>query len=225
MLGKRGSNGGDEVETADWLMAKDGVRLEIRIGGGPDGGDATLGVAVVCHPHPLYGGDMHNSVVRAMARAARDEGYIPLLFNFRGTGRSEGAHTGGLREVDDIDAVMERGRKLSGRGPVILMGYSFGAMVATKWLNGGGVADAFVGVAVPANSEPPEYAGLPSLFISGELDEVAPVDDGLYRAHQVDGLHVIVEECDHFFGEGLKEIEEAIKGFIDITLVQGEEVD
>lgn len=163
---------------------------------------------------------MHNAVVGAMARASREEGYCPLLFNFRGTGRSEGAHTGGLREVDDIDAVVARGRELGGGAPVVLMGYSFGAMVATKWLNAGGVADAFVGVAVPGNSELPSYDGVPSLFISGELDEVAPVDDGLYRAHLVEGIHVIVEDCDHFFGQGLKEIEEAVRGFIGITFPQ-----
>jgi alpha/beta superfamily hydrolase len=199
------------------LETVDGVKLEMRYGEDLNDREGACGVAVICHPHPLHGGDMHNAVVKSLSRAARDEGYVPLLFNFRGTGRSEGSHTGGLREVDDVEAAMSKARELSNDGIVILLGYSFGAGVATKWLNGGGDADAFIGVAVPAQAEAPDYKPIPTLYVSGELDDVAPIDDGLYRAHLVDGIHVIVEDSDHLFSEWLNEVTEAVRGFISIT--------
>ena len=79
------------------LETSDGVRLEHELGPPPAG--APRGVAVVCHPHPLRGGDMHNHVVMAISRAARDSGLVALRFNSRGTGRSGGDHGGGAREA------------------------------------------------------------------------------------------------------------------------------
>jgi alpha/beta superfamily hydrolase len=167
---------------------------------------------------------MHNTVVRTLARAANEEGYVALLFNFRGTGRSEGAHTGGLEEVKDLNAAMDRARELAGQGPLILMGYSFGATVATRWMNETGGVAGFVGVAVPQTSEYPEFEGVPSLFVNGELDDIAPLDDGLARSLMVDGVHVIIEGDNHFFRRGLDELEEAVRGFISIScpLAEGE---
>jgi alpha/beta superfamily hydrolase len=179
------------------------------------------GVAVVCHPHPGFGGDMHNPVVRALASAAWEEGFVPLLFNFRGTGRSEGSQSGGIEEVEDVAAAMDHAKKLAIDGCVILMGYSFGAKVGTMWLNDGGRATAFVGVAVPSTTDYPDYKDIPSLYITGEFDDVAPLDDGLSRSLMTGGLHVVVEGSDHFFHRGRDEIQEAVQGFIDITCPLG----
>jgi alpha/beta superfamily hydrolase len=156
-------------------------------------------------------------VVRTLARAANEEGYVPLMFNFRGAGRSTGSHTGGLAETADVDAAMRYGHDLAGDGNVMLMGYSFGAMVATRWLNEGGRAACFVAVSVPANADDPDYEGVPSLFVNGEYDDIAPLDDGMRRAEMIGGLHVIVEDTDHFFRVGLLELEEAVRGFIGIS--------
>ncbi len=76
-------------------------------------------------------------------------------------------------------------------------------------------------MAVPGKTDYPDYNDIPSLFISGEMDDVAPLDDGLTRTLVVDGLHVVVEGADHFFYESLSEIEEAVRGFITITCSQG----
>jgi alpha/beta superfamily hydrolase len=206
-----------ELTEAGWIETSDGVRLEMELLGGLAEGGANLGAAVVCHPHPQYGGDMRNPVVRAMARAAREEGFLTVLFNFRGTGASEGTHTGGLKEVEDVEAAVSFARELAAGGRVLLMGYSFGAAVATRWLNGGGAADAFVGVAVPSDTEYPEYKGVPSLYVNGEMDDVAPLDDGLARSMMVDGMHVVVEEADHFLQANLSEVEEAVRGFVSVT--------
>jgi alpha/beta superfamily hydrolase len=160
---------------------------------------------------------MHNAVVHSLATAALNEGFASLLFNFRGTGGSRGSQSGGLEEGKDVEAAMVHARTLTEDGPIMLMGYSFGAKMATEWLNQGGMATAFVGVAVPSTTDYPDYSGIPSLFISGEFDDVAPLDDGLARSLIVEGLHVVVEGADHFFNLGREEIAEAVKGFIAIT--------
>jgi alpha/beta superfamily hydrolase len=205
------------MEDEEWLKTGDGVRLEMHLGSEGHMETMVPGVAVICHPHPLQGGDMTSSVVRSLSQAAREVGYVPLLFNFRGAGKSEGFHTGGLKEVDDVDAAMSTAREMSPEGKVILLGYSFGASMATRWLNKGGSADAFIGVAVPSSSDFPDYTGVPSLFVSGEQDDVAPFDDGMARSMMIDGVHVIIEDADHFFLSGLEEIKEAVKGFISLT--------
>src|SRR5512136_1188941 len=84
------------------LQTSDGVRLEYELGPPPAG--APRGAAVICHTHPLGRGDMHNHVIMALSRAARESGLVALRFNFRGTGRSSGAHGGGAREVADVEA-------------------------------------------------------------------------------------------------------------------------
>jgi alpha/beta superfamily hydrolase len=200
-----------------WLETSDGVMLEMELGLKPRDGEKFAGVAVVCHPHPGFGGDMHNAVVRSMASAAWEEGYVPLLFNFRGTGRSKGTQTGGVKEVEDVAAAVAYAKKLAKGGCVILMGYSFGAKMATQWLNSGGKASAFVGVAVPSTTDYPDYKKIPSLYVTGEFDDVAPLDDGLSRSLMTNGLHVVVEGADHFFNTGRDEILEAVRGFIDIS--------
>jgi alpha/beta superfamily hydrolase len=200
-----------------WLETADGVRLEMEVGMEPEAGGKLPGVAVVCHPHPGFGGDMHNPVVRTLASAAWDEGFVPLLFNFRGTGGSGGDQTGGIKETADVEAALAHAARLAADGNVLLMGYSFGAKMATLWLNSGGRCAAFVGVAVPSTTDYPDYSGIPSLYITGEFDDVAPLDDGLSRSLMTGGLHVVVEGSDHFFHRGRDEIEEAVRGFIDIT--------
>ncbi len=202
---------------AGWLETEDGVKLEMELYIKPEEGRKLAGVAVISHPHPMFGGDMRNSLVRTLASASVEEGYVPLLFNFRGTGRSEGTHTGGVAEVQDMAAAMAYAKELVGGGSIVLMGYSFGAKMATHWLNGGGRATAFVGVAVPSQTDYPDYGDIPSLFISGEMDDVAPLDDGLTRSLMVNGIHVVVESADHFFLETHSEVGEAARGFIDIT--------
>ncbi len=206
-----------------WLETSDGVKLEMELGIELKEGERFPGVAVVCHPHPGFGGDMHNPVVRTLASAAWEEGYVPLLFNFRGTGRSEGTQSGGVTETQDLEAAMTYARKLAREGGVLLMGYSFGAKIATLWLNAGGKAKAFVGVAVPSTTDYPDYSDVPSLYVTGEFDDVAPLDDGLSRSLMTGGLHVVVEGADHFFHRGCDEIQEAVQGFIDITCPLGKE--
>ena len=91
-----------------------------------DGSD----LAVLCHPHPQYGGTMHDAVLDCAARALGAAGIARLRFNFRGVGRSEGRFDEGVGEVDDVLAILTHGRKMHPEARVLLVGYSFGAAMA-----------------------------------------------------------------------------------------------
>lgn len=108
------------------IDAADGVVLEaeLRV---PDSPWAAVAIA---HPHPLYGGDMYNSVVDTLYRDLPAAGIAALRFNFRGVGRSEGEHDGGEAERLDVAAAVDAVVDFAGDGPLVAVGYSFGALVA-----------------------------------------------------------------------------------------------
>jgi uncharacterized protein len=101
-----------------------------------------VGALVMCHPHPLYGGDMDNPVVMAVARSAEVAGFATVRFDFRGVRGSEGEHGDGVTEALDVQAALDVAETLRGGGPLVLAGYSFGALVAlsvvderiTRWI-------------------------------------------------------------------------------------------
>jgi uncharacterized protein len=169
------------------------------------GGDAPA--AVVCHPHPMYGGSMYNNVVDAMLAALWQAGYATLRFNFRGVGGSEGEHDGGPGEVDDAIAAMayllaQAGVRKEG---AVMAGYSFGAMVAVSAGYERAEIARIVAVAIPlamADARIPDGASKPVLLVSGDRDTYSPVA-GLQalRAKIGDAARLeIVAGTDHFFG-------------------------
>jgi len=83
---------------------------------------------ILAHPHPLYGGDMHNHVVKLASDIAVDKGYTTIRFNFRGTGKSQGEHTQGEGELEDLDTVVRYAKDVK-----ILIGYSFGAWIIARY--------------------------------------------------------------------------------------------
>ena len=94
----------------------------------PAGGAASKGVAVIAHPHPLFGGTLDNKVVQTLARAFTQCGWTAARFNFRGVGGTEGVHDEGKGELDDMLAVVDH---LAPDGALCLAGFSFGAFVTT----------------------------------------------------------------------------------------------
>ncbi|MGA9724064.1 MAG: alpha/beta family hydrolase [Candidatus Binatus sp.] len=179
------------------------------------GGNAPA--AVVCHPHPLYGGSMFNNVVEAILAAMWQAGFATLRFNFRGVGASEGEHDGGPGEVDDAVAAM--GFLLSQPGVrkegAVMAGYSFGAMVAVSAGYERAEIARIVAVAMPlamADARIPDGASKPILLISGDRDSYSPVA-GL-RALQSrigDSARLeIISGTDHFFGGCEAELSRAI---------------
>ena len=129
---------------------------------------------VVCHPHPMYGGDMNNNVVSAICDVAVETGIAALRFNFRGAGASEGKYENGVGEQDDVHAALSYLRAQPEVDPecITLAGYSFGAGVAVRAAASGGDLRAFIGVSVPTIM-PLQGATLacPALFVSGDQDE------------------------------------------------------
>lgn len=138
---------------------------------------AATGV-VLCHPHPLYGGDMHNNVVVALTEALNGAGVATLRFNFRGVGGSDGQHDSGLGEVDDVTSAVTALLARRAVRLVVVAGYSFGAWVGMK----AGVADArvhkLIGVAPPVASRDFSFLAASTkakLVIAGDRDDRAPL--------------------------------------------------
>jgi alpha/beta superfamily hydrolase len=178
-------------------------------------GGAPAGSAVFAHPHPLHGGTLHNKVVFRASRALARAGYGVLRFNFRGVGLSEGQFAAGKAETDDFRAAMDESERRGGR-PIVAGGFSFGAAVGLRAIEGDERVRAFVGVGVPLASE---YASdlprprVPALFVVGSNDVFGP--PGMLRewAGGV-GRIVQVPGADHFLDGRLDELEKAIAGFL-----------
>ncbi len=146
----------------------------------PDGPTAgRYPAVVVCHPHPMLGGDMDNPVVTAICRALDLRGIASLRFNFRGTGRSEGEFTNGPGEGNDAEAALETLSLWPGidSARVGLAGYSFGATAILRGIAGFSAARCLALIAPPVSAVDGSDAARdkrPKLFISGENDRIAP---------------------------------------------------
>ena len=146
----------------------------------PDGTDRVPGV-VLCHPHPLYGGDMFNGVIIQVTSALIELGIATLAFNFRGTGRSEGKHDRGVGEVADALAAVDylcRQERVN-RNLLGIAGYSFGAGIALDAVEASHNIGAVATVACPL--PPPNDMLLhqinrPKLFVQGDTDYLIPID-------------------------------------------------
>jgi uncharacterized protein len=160
---------------------------------------ATRGVALVTHPHPLYGGTLDNKVVQTLARAFVELGYASWRPNFRGVGGSEGTHDEGRGEVEDLAAVIE---SLKSEKPV-LAGFSFGAAIQTqlaqRLVKQGNPPSrmVLVGLAVRHLEVPPVPAD--TIVIHGEEDTTVPLADVLAWAKPQDLPVTVVPGADHFF--------------------------
>jgi hypothetical protein len=173
--------------------------------------------AVVCHPHPSYGGSMYNNVVDAILVALRQLGYATLRFNFRGVGGSEGEYDGGPGEVDDAKAAMDfllaqPGVKHDG---AVMAGYSFGAMVAVSAGYEAADISRILAVALPtamADVRVPAGVSKPVLLISGDRDSYSPLDPLKDVAQKIGAAakHDTVAGADHFFGGFEKRLSELI---------------
>jgi alpha/beta superfamily hydrolase len=167
------------------------------------------GLAIVTHPHPLFGGANTNKVTHTLARTLRDRGYCALRPNFRGVGGTAGAHDNGLGETDDVLAVIDWAQNQFGNGPLVLAGFSFGAFVQTrvaqrlaqacrpvKRLILVGTASGFIDGARRYDTE----AVTPdAIVIHGSADETVPLANVLAWAEPLEVPIVVVPGADHFF--------------------------
>jgi alpha/beta superfamily hydrolase len=170
----------------------------------PTGAD-TLRGAVICHPHPLYGGSMHNNVVDAALEALWKLGFATLRFNFRGVGSSEGEHSGGVGEADDAKAAMRFLLSQPGiaNNGAIMAGYSFGAAVAMR----AGVelkeVATIAAIALPVGMSDFSSVGSSGkkiVLVAGDRDGYCPQSAIADLAESCGAQLRIIEGADHFFG-------------------------
>ena len=180
----------------------------------PESGEASE-ACLVCHPHPLYGGSMHNKVVYRMARALRRSGSVVLRFNFRGVGRSEGAHDQGAGELEDARLLLEWLRSRYPELPYSAAGFSFGSRIALRLGCSRVGMRRIVAVGFPTKSGTFEYLQnclTPKVFVQSTQDEHGPRPqlEAIYREVADPKQIHWVEAGDHFFRDGLDALEDTI---------------
>ncbi len=175
--------------------------------------------ALVCHPHPLFGGTMHNKVVYQAAKTLDALGLPVLRFNFRGAGLSEGMHDRGRGEQGDVQAAVDFLASEFPRVPLLLAGFSFGCWVGLRV----GCADErvqeLIGMGTPVNSS--DFSFLlncekPKLFVHGANDEhgaLAKVE-ALVESLPGENRLVVIREADHFFVGKLDQVDAAIRNSV-----------
>jgi alpha/beta superfamily hydrolase len=184
--------------------------------------------ALVCHPHPVFGGTLHNKVVFHAMKALNGFGFPVLRFNFRGAGLSEGLHDHGNGEAEDVRAALdwlEREYTL----PIIFAGFSFGAAVGLRVACPDDRVKAIIGLGTPiapVDDRNYDFTFLQScaklkLFVSGTRDQFGPkaklqaMVDALPEPKRL----VFIESADHFFEGRLREMRESIEDWLRKTIV------
>ena len=177
----------------------------------PPGVDAPRGVAVLAHPHPLFGGTMDNKVVQTMARAFLQMGYRTVRFNFRGVGSTEGVHDEGRGESDDLLAVIAAQRSVG--LPLVLGGFSFGAYVTTlaaARLEGAERAERLLLVGPSTQRARPADVPEDTVVIHGETDDVVPLTATLDWARPQHLPVTVMPGVGHFFHGQLPRLRQLI---------------
>jgi alpha/beta superfamily hydrolase len=200
-------------------------RLEALLNAGVE--NATY-AAVVCHPHPLFGGTLHNKVVFHTMKVLNSFGFPVLRFNFRGAGLSQGQHDSGNGEVDDVHTALDwldREFHL----PIVFAGFSFGAAVGLRAACPDAHVKAAIAVGTPvttvvADAEMPrsytyeflQTCAKPKLFVSGARDQFGPKAklEALVASASKPKKLVVIDGADHFFEGRLRELREAIETWV-----------
>jgi alpha/beta superfamily hydrolase len=197
-------------------MSRAGERIFIEGGAGrietavdrPQG--RPRGIALVAHPHPLYGGTLDNKVVQTLAKTFVELGYVSLRPNFRGVGASEGEHDEGRGETEDLLLVAAHARKGHGDLPLALAGFSFGAAVQTQVARRT-APERVVLVGVAVGRFPSERVPANTIVIHGELDDTVPLSKVLDWARPQDLPVIVIPGADHFFHLRLNLIKSIVK--------------
>jgi len=193
--------------------------------------DAPRAIAVIAHPHPLFGGTMDNKVVTTLARAFVESGAATFRFNFRGVGGSEGAHDEGRGETEDMLRVIDHARTTIGALPVKLAGFSFGGAVATRAsgeaefaqlvlvapgfrrITGHGMGEA-PDPADPNLGAPGRHTVANTVVVHGDLDETVPLSDSIAWAAARELPVIVVPGGEHFFHRKLHLLREIVARWV-----------
>jgi len=170
----------------------------------PDADTPVRGIALVAHPHPLFGGSMDNKVAQTLARTLVQLGYTTYRSNFRGVGATEGTHDNGIGEQDDLLALLAHMRAQPGQAdvPLVLAGFSFGTFVlshvAKRHTEAGGAIERMVFVGTAASRW--DVAPVPenTLVVHGELDDTVPILSVYEWARPQELPVVVIPGAEHF---------------------------
>ncbi len=185
--------------------------------------------AVVCHPHPLFGGTMHNKVVFQTAKALHQLGIPVLRFNFRGTGLSAGTHDNGIGEQGDVRAALDYLAREFPDTPILVAGFSFGSRVGLKVGCENQLVTELIGVGVPTGGVLDaldrhylQRCQKPKLIVQGGQDEFGPLKsvEALFAAMPEPKKLVIVDGADHFLKGKLDQLGSAIDSWLAPRLFQ-----
>lgn len=185
-----------------------------------DNPGAPRGIALVCHPHPLFGGTNTNKVTQTLARTFATLGYVALRPNFRGVGQSTGTHDDGRGECADMLAVIDEAKRRFGDLPVALAGFSFGAYVQTRVAQALAEANhpaqrlVLVGTAAGHVEGARQYAAkavaADTIVIHGAADTTVPLANVLAWAEPLDLPVTVIAGADHFFHRRLHLIRDIV---------------
>jgi alpha/beta superfamily hydrolase len=180
----------------------------------PDKFAAPRGIALVAHPHPLFGGTMSNKVVHTLTRAFTTLGYAAARMNFRGVGQSQGVHDEGHGEVDDMAVLLAHMQQQYPKLPLALAGFSFGTFVQTQ-LHGRLAeqqtpAERLVLVGCAAGKWPIPEVPADTIVIHGELDDTIPLTDVFNWARPQTLPIMVIPGADHFFNLKLQHIKNLV---------------
>jgi len=174
-----------------------------------DPGPERRGLALIAHPHPLHGGSLDNKVVTTLAKTLLDLGYVAVRPNFRGVGLSEGAYDHGEGEVADMHAVLQFVRERYPDLPLVLAGFSFGAVIQSR-LSASASPKHLLLVGPAVNLFQMGATAANTLVIHGECDELVPIDQVRTWAMQHGVTLAVVRDADHFFHKKLSELKQHI---------------
>lgn len=174
---------------------------------------------IICHPHPLFGGTMHNKVITALAKTFHEAGDYSIRFNYRGVGKSEGIYDEAKGEVDDLLAIIAWGQLQFPELPIYLSGFSFGAYIALKGAlhstHGPNIQKLLtVAPAIQHVYFPKAFSlNCPWVLIMGEKDELVPLDlVKRWVDQQSNPLNAIyLPDTGHFFHSKLILLKETVK--------------
>ena len=173
---------------------------------------------VITHPHPLYGGSMHNNVVESLVHAYQQAGYATLRFNFRGVGSSHGEYSDGTGEQEDVKAALHYLAE-QGKNVVDLAGYSFGVWVNVLTQPERDTVHRMVMVSPPVaflDFGPPQSIPQLRLVVAGSRDEIAPPEliKTILPNWNSSARLEIIEGADHFYGAYTEKLESILTDYL-----------
>lgn len=180
--------------------------------------NSSRNAVIICHPHPLYGGNMENPVVMTLAASFFEKGFTTLRFNFRGTGRSTGMFDNGNGEQEDIRAALSF-LNAAGYEKIHLAGYSFGARMNALVVSKGCDIEDHIMVSPPVefmSFDDIEKMVSTGLIVTGARDDIAPPEkiQGHIDRWRISPQYEIIENCDHFYSGCLDRLKDVVTAYL-----------